>query len=84
MSRLGTTAVTLLLLGAADALVTHRLEALYGRHVTRWLSDTEWSEALGDETWHSGRPGPGGRQDRVSRIEVPRGVDAAASGSRTG
>jgi hypothetical protein len=52
MSRLGTTAVTLLLLGAADALVTHRLEALHGRHVTRWASDTEWSEALGDETWH--------------------------------
>ena len=52
MSRLGTTAVTLLLLGAADALVTQRLEALHGRHVTRWASDAEWSEALGDETWH--------------------------------
>ena len=52
MSRLGTTAVTLLLLGAADALVTHRLEARHGRHVTRWASDTAWSEATGDETWH--------------------------------
>jgi hypothetical protein len=52
MSRLGTTAVTLLLLGAGDALVTHRLETRYGPHVTRWASDTAWSEATGDETWH--------------------------------
>ena len=52
MSRLGTTAVTLLLLGAADALITHHLEARYGRHVTRWFSDTAWSQATGDETWH--------------------------------
>jgi hypothetical protein len=52
MSRLGTTAVTFLLLGAADGVVTHRLEARYGRHVTRWFSDTAWSEATGDETWH--------------------------------
>ena len=52
MSRLGGTAVTLLLLGAADALVTHRLEARYGPHVTRWASDTAWSEATGDEAWH--------------------------------
>ena len=52
MSRLGTMAVTFLLLGAADAVVTYRLDGLHGRHVTRWASDTEWSEALGDETWH--------------------------------
>jgi hypothetical protein len=44
--------VTFLLLGAADAVVTYRLDARHGRHVTRWSSDTEWSEALGDETWH--------------------------------
>jgi len=52
MSRLGTTAVTFLLLGAADGLLTHRLEARYGPHVTRWASDTIWSEATGDEAWH--------------------------------
>jgi len=52
MTRLGTTAVTFLLLGAADAVVTFGLEARHGRHVTRWASDTAWSEALGDETWH--------------------------------
>src|SRR4029453_610398 len=52
MSRLGTTAMTFLLLGAADAVVTYRLVARHGRHVTRWASDTAWSEAMGDETWH--------------------------------
>ena len=52
MIRLGTTAVTILLLGAADALLTHRLEARYGPHVTRWASDEAWSEAIGDEAWH--------------------------------
>jgi hypothetical protein len=52
MSRLGPTAVTFLLLGAAGALVTNRLEARHGRHVTRWFSDTAWSEATGDEAWH--------------------------------
>ena len=61
MSRLGTTAVTFLLLGAADALVTHRLETRYGPHVTRWASDTVWSEAIGDEAWHVWRArGPDG------------------------
>ena len=52
MNRLGTTAITFLLLGAADAVVTYRLDARHGRHVTRWASDTAWSEAMGDETWH--------------------------------
>ena len=52
MSRLGGTAVRFLLLGAAVAVATSRLEARYGRHVTRWASDTAWSEATGDETWH--------------------------------
>jgi hypothetical protein len=52
MSRLGPMAATLLLLGAGDALVTHHLEAVHGRRVTRWAASTEWSEATGDETWH--------------------------------
>jgi len=52
MSRLGPMAATLLLLGAGDALVTHRLEALHGRRVTRWAVSREWSEATGDQTWH--------------------------------
>ena len=39
--------MTLLLLGAADALVTHRPEARHGRHVTRWASDTAWSGGHG-------------------------------------
>ena len=61
MSRLGTTAVTFLLLGAADALVTHRLETRHGPRVTRWASDTIWSEAIGDEAWHVWRArGPDG------------------------
>jgi outer membrane protein assembly factor BamB len=52
MTRLGTAALTVLLLGAADAVVTFVLQARHGRHVTRWASDTVWSQALGDETWH--------------------------------
>jgi hypothetical protein len=52
MSRLGTLTATFLLLGAADALVTYRLDAIHGRRVTRWAVRTEWSEATGDETWH--------------------------------
>jgi hypothetical protein len=64
MSRLGSTAVAFLLLGAAGAVVTHRLEARYGRHVTRWFSDTAWSEATGDDTWHlwPARGGDGARR----------------------
>jgi hypothetical protein len=67
MSRLGTTAVTFLLLGAADAVVTYRQEAIQGRHVTRWASDTEWSEALGDETWHLW---PARGRDGTTRVVV--------------
>jgi putative pyrroloquinoline-quinone binding quinoprotein len=52
MTRLGTTAVTFLLLGATDAAVTLRLDARHGRHVTRWWWQTAWSEATGDPTWH--------------------------------
>jgi hypothetical protein len=52
MSRLRTMTVTFLLLGAADAVVTYRLDARHGRHVTRWSSQAEWSEATGDDTWH--------------------------------
>ena len=75
MSRLGTTAVTFLLLGAADAVVTYRLEARHGRHVTRWASDTAWSEATGDETWHLW---PARGRDGAPRVVVVHGSKSLA------